>query len=814
MGNIVLLDDLTINKIAAGEVIERPASVIKELVENSIDAGAKNITVEIRNGGISYIRVVDDGKGIMQDDMEIAFERHATSKIRTADDLEKVKSMGFRGEALASIAAIAKVKMQSKTMEQATGYQVVIEGGRILSKEEVGIQNGTIIEIEDLFFNTPVRYKFLRKDFTEAGYIEDAVTRIALIHPEISIRLINTGKTVIQTPGNSDMKSVVYNIYGKDIAENIIDVDFEYEDIKVKGVIGKPEIARSNRSNQLFFVNGRYVKDKILTSSAEQAYKEKLPAGKFGFLILNLEMDPSKLDVNVHPAKLEVRFAEEQNVFKAVYHAIKDELSKGSYVEKKNELSELNEKIDGFSKYEPKFDEEEPKNESKGLFKKFFSKKEEEPEKPTVIEEIYQTRKNDRDLLNSKPADFDSIIEKMAEMQNSVYAYKETERVKEEINEESDAQNNIVNTETEQEENNVQTEEVKENIEQQPENYEYVEQNNEELLNVSEENTEYENQNNEVIENNENVENVEETKVETENYNNFDMQETRVINTESIKEELQKDQTQVFESSISNETIVGENSVKEEKLDDDYLERKFEEMYTSVFGVPPKSEEKEEKEEKFDLPQAEMKVCENISLFGENEKKNIPNYRVVGMAFQNYIILELNKEVYIIDQKSANEKLIYESLKRNYYTDTNKDSQYMLLPDIIELTSKEMDIAKENIPMFERAGFILQEFGENTIKLEAVPGICMELDTKELFVQVLNEINKVPITEKEEIEEKFIATIAKNIAQNSSRELSKEEVESLMDELFNYDDPFNCPDGRTVAIEMTRDDIEKKFSRR
>ena len=380
MGNIVLLDDLTINKIAAGEVIERPASVIKELVENSIDAGAKNITVEIRNGGISYIRVVDDGKGIMQDDMEIAFERHATSKIRNADDLEKVKSMGFRGEALASIAAIAKVKMQSKTMEQTTGYEVRVEGGRILSKEEIGCQKGTIIEIEDLFFNTPVRYKFLRKDFTEAGYIEDVITRIALIHPEISMKLINTGKTVIQTSGNGDMKSVIYNIYGKDIAENILDINFEYEDIRVKGVIGKPEIARSNRSNQLFFVNGRYVKDKTLISSAEQAYKEKLPAGKYGFLVLNVEIDPSKLDVNVHPAKLEVRFAEEQKVFKAVYHAIKDELSKGAYTEKENEFEKMNEKIDYF-KFESKIDEEEKKikeekkEESKGLFNKLFSKK-------------------------------------------------------------------------------------------------------------------------------------------------------------------------------------------------------------------------------------------------------------------------------------------------------------------------------------------------------------------------------------------------------------------------------------------------------
>ena len=195
MGNIVLLDELTINKIAAGEVIERPASVIKEMVENAIDAGASNITVEIKNGGISYIKVTDNGKGIAQDDLEIAFERHATSKIRTADDLNLVTSMGFRGEALASIAAISKVEMISKTKEQQTGYKIVVEGGDILEKEEVGCQTGTCITVSNLFFNTPVRYKFLKKDYTESGYIEDAITRIALVHPDIAIKLINTGKT-------------------------------------------------------------------------------------------------------------------------------------------------------------------------------------------------------------------------------------------------------------------------------------------------------------------------------------------------------------------------------------------------------------------------------------------------------------------------------------------------------------------------------------------------------------------------------------------------------------------------------------------
>lgn len=261
MGNIVLLDDLTINKIAAGEVVERPASVVKEMVENSIDAGATKITVEIKNGGISFIRISDNGKGIEEDDMEMAFERHATSKIRVAEDITKVMSMGFRGEALASVAAIANVEMISRTKDSNIGHKIVVEGGKILEKTEVGAPVGTTITVKKLFFNTPVRYKFLKKDYTESGYIEDAITRLSLVNRDISFKLINSGKTVIQTTGNGEEKDVIYSIYGKDVAEAIISTEYEYEGIKVSGVVGKPEIARSNRSNQLYFVNGRYIKD-------------------------------------------------------------------------------------------------------------------------------------------------------------------------------------------------------------------------------------------------------------------------------------------------------------------------------------------------------------------------------------------------------------------------------------------------------------------------------------------------------------------------------------------------------------------------
>ena len=255
MGNIVILDELTINKIAAGEVVERPASVVKELMENAIDAGSTQISVEVQNGGISFIRVVDNGKGIGKDDLAIAFERHATSKIRVADDLEKVTSMGFRGEALASIAAISRIEMISKTKDAEMGNKIIVEGGQVLEETEIGAQTGTVVTIQNLFYNTPVRYKFLKKDFTESGYIEDTVTRLALIHPSISFKLVNMQKTVIQTNGDGSLKNVIYSVLGKDVAEGILETEYTYEGFAIQGAVGKPEIARSNRTNQIFFVN-------------------------------------------------------------------------------------------------------------------------------------------------------------------------------------------------------------------------------------------------------------------------------------------------------------------------------------------------------------------------------------------------------------------------------------------------------------------------------------------------------------------------------------------------------------------------------
>ena len=426
MGNIVLLDELTINKIAAGEVIERPASVIKEMLENSIDAGATKVTVEIRNGGISYIKITDNGKGIAQDDLEMAFERHATSKIRTADDLDTVMTMGFRGEALASIAAISSVELISKTENQENGYKVLVEGGHVKGKEEIGCPTGTSITVKNLFFNTPVRYKFLKKDFTEAGYIEDIVTRIALINTNVAIKLVNTGKTVISTPGNGKIKDVIYSIYGKDVAEGILDVDYKYEDIIISGVIGKPENSRSNRSNQLFFVNNRFIKDRILTSATEQAYKNLLEMGKFAFLVLNIEMPTKDVDVNVHPAKLEVRFSNENKIYKAVFHAIQDTLEKfknnNSTITKVDNLI-IQENIPIKEIVTPIKNEEEPREKR---FSSFLNKRRNKYglwESNNIIEDLYNKKKTEEvsidisEIENKEENNKDIIEEKVTNNQ-------------------------------------------------------------------------------------------------------------------------------------------------------------------------------------------------------------------------------------------------------------------------------------------------------------------------------------------------------------------------------------------------------------
>lgn len=326
MSKIQVLDPVTIDKIAAGEVVERPASIVKELTENAIDAGATAIIVEIEGGGITSIRISDNGCGIAPDEVEAAFLRHSTSKIRSVDDLLHIRSLGFRGEALSSIAAVSQVELVTKTKDHETGVRYRISGGVPDGLEETGAKDGTIFVVRQLFYNTPARRKFLKTPMTEASYIGDLMTRMALSHPEVSFQFINNGQTKLHSSGNGNVKDVIYHIFGREIAGNLIPVNYEDDGIRVAGYLGKPIISRGNRSFEHYFINGRYIKNSILSRAIEDAYKDFTMQHKYPFVTLLIEMDGEDVDVNVHPAKLEVRFQKQQEIYDLMFRMIQKAL--------------------------------------------------------------------------------------------------------------------------------------------------------------------------------------------------------------------------------------------------------------------------------------------------------------------------------------------------------------------------------------------------------------------------------------------------------------------------------------------------------
>lgn len=859
MGKIVLLDELTINQIAAGEVIERPASVVKEMLENSIDAGAKNITVEVKNGGISLIRITDDGCGISEDDMEIAFERHATSKIRNATDLQTVQTMGFRGEALASIAAIANVEMISKTENDTVGHKIVVEGGKVLENAEVGCVTGTRITVQNLFYNTPVRYKFLKKDYTEAGYIEDIVTRIALVNKGVAIKLINNDKVLLQTTGSLDTKNMIYSIYGKDVANGIKEVEYTYEDIKVTGVLGLPEIARSNRANQLFFVNSRFVRDKNLTAAIEQAYKNLIPAGKYAFAILNLEMNPAEVDVNVHPAKLEVRFQDEQKVFKAVYHTVKYGLDGITYSDDRTDNYSFNDmKKEDVTENENtenvEINSEEEKKGFGGLFKKF--KKEdnsEDEEKDNTLLEIFNARKLGQDL--SKPLEFLKKESESISVADEKESFDKEELPKEETKKEEKSLEEklmVANEDIAEKEMKLGNTLVSSNTREL--DFDVMEALKDKTL-IMDSVSKIEKQETTVIPSVRPPVASEETQI-IESVNNLGKEVSSSVPEgieKIVEDEVSMDTQEVEENSkdpmISEEKtlestvpsldaveritskilemkmntldrtqMIDTSKVREAMIDNQKITPEFANMYKKTFGLDAneirKERELEEQERQKINVSSEFEKAENDSLFEkEPEVSARIDYKFVGIAFENYIIIEYKNEMYIIDEMSARERINIEKVKDIYYSN-GKDSTTLLLPDIVTCSIREMSIAKENVELFNKAGFDFEEFGENTLKLTAVPSMCEELNTKTLFLKILNEIGNVAVNDIEEKEKKFIRAIAVNSTTRPKLKLDEKEVDNLVQELLSLEEPFSAPQGRSTAVKIARSDIEKKFARR
>ena len=563
MGNIVLLDDLTINKIAAGEVIERPANVVKELVENSVDAGSSKIVVEIKNGGKTLIKVTDNGKGILKDDMTISLERHATSKIRKIEDLQNTYTMGFRGEALASIASISEMTMISKTKDEIIGHKLKATAGNILVDEEIGAQTGTTIIVERLFFNTPVRYKFLKQDSVETRYIKEWLQKEALANPNISFRLFNDGKSIFYWPGNGKIEDLIYLLYGKEIKENIVKVDYTEENIRVTGVIGNTLIARDTRKDQIIFLNKRNIRNVTLTSSADQAFKGASGIGKYGFFILNIDMPADLYDVNVHPTKIEVRFKEESNIARILYHAIK---------------------------------------------------------------------------------------------------------------------NSMLNTE-----------------------------------------------------------------------------------------------------------FLGNNQIEENNID--YIQNEYEFLVDNL-----KKDEKEKNK-------ISSEIEENIELRNREEKRKV-NYKYIGILFRTYIIVEIENELYLIDQHSAHERVLYEQIKENYKNHIEQGSQLMLIPKIVNLTHKEMEFVKENEELFKKTGFDIEKFGENSLKINGIPNLEYRAKTQNIFLDILDEMLSSERTAIKDIEERFIATVACKAAVKANMDLSPQEVDNLIQSLLKLNNPYTCPHGRPTTIKI------------
>lgn len=345
MKTIEVLDQQTIDKIAAGEVIERPASVVKELVENAIDAGANAVTVEIRDGGTSLIRITDNGEGIVQGQVPLAFLRHATSKIKRVEDLLGVTSLGFRGEALSSIAAVCQVELITKTAGSLTGTRYIIEGGIEKSIEEIGAPEGTTFLVRNIFFNTPARKKFLKSSMTEAGYINDLMERLALSHPNVSFKFISNNQTKMHTSGNDNLKDIIYNVYGRDIANHLITLENANEQVSLKGYIGKPIISRGNRNYENYFINGRYIKSSIIARAIEDAYKTFMMQHKYPFTAIHFTMDGDLLDINVHPTKMELRFADNEKMYQLVYDSVKQGLTQKELIPEVTVKEDKTEKI-------------------------------------------------------------------------------------------------------------------------------------------------------------------------------------------------------------------------------------------------------------------------------------------------------------------------------------------------------------------------------------------------------------------------------------------------------------------------------------
>ena len=646
MPEIMLLNQETIDKIAAGEVVERPSSVVKELVENAIDAKATAITVEIKEGGISFIRITDNGCGIERKQVPIAFLRHSTSKIRSVEDLLNIHSLGFRGEALSSIAAVAQVELITKTYDELTGTRYVIEGSKEVADEEIGAPDGTTFIVRNLFYNVPARRKFLKTAQTEGGYISDLMERMALSHPDVSFKFINNGQTKLHTSGNGNEKDLIYHIYGRDITASVLKVEQQTELFQVRGFIGKPMVSRGNRNYENYFINGRYIKSALLSKAVEEAYKGFLMQHQYPFCVLYFDIHSDLLDVNVHPTKMELRFSQNEQIYRSLYEIIRNTVTHKDFIpevpveEKKTvaapeikepapepfevrRLNEIRKAVAADSPYEPKY----PSHAKKSSTDVFFSRMKQHTKSPLTAKE---------ESLFAKPL-------------------------------------------------------------------------------------------------------------------------TSAPETEDVP--------------------------KEDSL--------------SVVREP-------------DIPYMQQTLEQIDSHFLTKDARK--KHKIIGQLFDTYWLVEFEDKLFVIDQHAAHEKVLYEKTMKKV-REQLFSSQAVSPPIILSLNQEEIAAMERYQDELTRFGYEIEPFGGKEYAITAIPADFSDIDMRSMFLELLNDFTELSGRTTPELILEKVASMSCKAAVKGNNRLSRAEIETLIDELLQLDNPYNCPHGRPTIISMSKYEIEKKFKR-
>ena len=684
MARINCLTKEIAQKIAAGEVVERPASVVKELLENAIDAGATEITVEIQHGGIRYIRLTDNGCGILKEDVRTAFLSHATSKICKASDLDEIMTLGFRGEALPSIAAVSKLELMTKPKEEFIGTRILLEGGHETSFEEVGCPDGTTIIVRDLFFNTPARMKFLKSDRAEGMAVSALVDHLALSHPEISFCFIKDGKMQTKTSGNGDLASAIYSLYGKEFTDTLLPAQFQTEGIRVHGFVSSPIAARGSNSMQHFFVNHRYFKTRTGAAALMEAYKNSLMVGRFSAAVLFIDVDPKWIDVNVHPAKTEVRFSNERALFNAIYTAAKQAIEKDRT--KKEVLLTAPQKANPT----------------------LLGKRLPTGEQITLPMTANETKPTAAPAASTAP--FKNYMEKPSK--SALEAY-ETE-----------------------------------------------------------------------------LQTVKDTKSE------YSAQSEPDLSVPTVEPENPT-------ASAAEEA----NAIREESFEALLLNRPAE----PVPEVNPQA--KQTVQETFGTPISKADMLESAHEPIEAPEKITPKghqIRVLGEAYQTYIIVICDGTLYIIDKHAAHERMLFNKLKKD---NSENGAQMLLSPVPITLSKEEYAVLVEHAYVLKEAGFILEEFGEGTLLLRACPLNLEKQDLTALLTEIAGQLLKHHRDTLPEQLDWVYHSMSCRGAIKAGSDLTQYEMEHFVKELFDHDEIRFCPHGRPVMVELSQNELDKQFGR-